>query len=746
MTSLLKKFFFSTRLMAVLFIGFAIALAFGTFIESWYSTSTARIWIYNTTWFEAIMVFFVINFAGNIKKYRLFRKEKIAVLCLHLSWILIIIGAFVTRYISFEGLMPIREGATENVFYSDKTFLTALVDGEIDGAPQRKTLQGNIIATPEAFKGDLPIKSDFNGQPFTISYVGFIKGAKEGLVPDENGKKYLKIVEAGGGIRHDHYLEDGKVANIHNTLFALNKNTKGAINIFTSDSTYQIYSPFQGNYMRMADQFKGDLAKDSLQTLQLRSLYSIGNMQFVLPDPVIKGSYEVVEIPKAEQTKEDQDALILDITTAGETVQKKILGSKGNAEFSDVFKMGGLDFRLSYGSKVYELPFKIKLNDFIAQKYPGTENSFASFMSKVTVVDERSYDYEVFMNNILDHKGYRFFQSSFHPDEKGTVLSVSHDFWGTWITYIGYTLLYIGLIGMMFYGKTRFKDLTKTLNKIKDKKKALLALVLLFSIGQITAQEKDNHDHKAWQPTQAQKDSMFQQGIVTKEHAAKFARLVVQDDGGRMKPINTFASELIRKMRFENGYQDLNPDQVLLSMMLQPRVWYDLPFIALDKKGYNDSIRKIIGVDKGVTFAKATDFFNSEGGYKLAPYLQAAYATNTPNKFEKDFKDLDLRLGLLNRALSGEILKVFPLLNDENNKWISALEYRSGKFEIRDSLYANFVKNALPYYLMSVRKSKISGDYSEPDKLLDAFSQNQINNGAEVMPSENKIKAEIFNI
>ena len=116
MTKLLKNFFFSTRLMALLFLVFATAMGLGTFIESKYSTETARIWIYNTTWFEAIMVFFVINFIGNMFRYKLFTWKKWSVLTLHLSWILIIIGAFVTRYISFEGVMPIREGRTERVF------------------------------------------------------------------------------------------------------------------------------------------------------------------------------------------------------------------------------------------------------------------------------------------------------------------------------------------------------------------------------------------------------------------------------------------------------------------------------------------------------------------------------------------------------------------------------------------------------------------------------------------------------
>src|SRR5690606_21608867 len=265
---LLKKFFFSTRLMAVLFIVFATAMAFGTFIESWYSTETARIWIYNATWFEAIMLIFVINFIGNISRYKLLRKEKWAVLLLHLSWILIIVGAFVTRYISFEGTMPIREGSTENVFYSDRTYLTVFADGEIDGERKRKVLEDKILVTAEALKSNLPWKSDFNGQPFTISYVDFIDGAKEGLIEDPNGREYLKIVEAGDGNRHEHFLENGEVANIHNVLFALNKNTPGAINITGHNGDFEIYSPYEGQFLRMADQLQGDVAKDSVQAFQ----------------------------------------------------------------------------------------------------------------------------------------------------------------------------------------------------------------------------------------------------------------------------------------------------------------------------------------------------------------------------------------------------------------------------------------------------------------------------------------------
>ncbi|XLS31005.1 cytochrome c biogenesis protein CcsA [Flavobacteriaceae bacterium M23B6Z8] len=751
MTDSLKKIFFSTKLMAVLFVTFAVAMAIGTFVENEYSTETARIWIYNAWWFEAIMVFFIINFCGNIFRYRLYKKEKWAVLTIHLSFILIILGAFVTRYISYEGMMPIREGEKENVFFSQETYLTVFADGEINGEPRRKVLKDEILVTAEGMDASLPWKSEFNGKPFSIRYKDFIPHAKEGLVLNDNGKEYLKIVEAGGGSRHDHYLESGEVASIHNVLFALNKPTPGAININTKDSLYTIESPFEGDFMRMADQYKGVLVKDSVQPLMLRSLYNTAGMQFVIPEPLVTGTYDVVQIPLEEQTDNDLDALVVEVITSKGSEEVKLLGGQGTASEPKQLKLDGLDFYLAYGSVRRELPFAIKLNDFIAEKYPGTEKGYSSYMSKVTVEDERSFDYDIYMNHVLDHKGYRFFQASFSPDEKGTVLSVNHDFWGTWITYIGYFLLYIGLLGIMFYGRTRFKDLAKSLEKVKAKKAALttvlLCLFTLHSFGQDVQEhsENDGHDHQSGEtllPSKEEVAEILERTWVSKEHAEKFGSLVIQDDGGRMKPVHTFASELVRKISKQDSYKDKSSIQVFLSMLQSPAAWYNVDFIYITKK--NDSIREIIGVPEDQKFVKATDFFDKAGNYKLAPYLESAYATNTPNQFQKGFREFDLKLGLLNRTFSGEILKIYPLPEDENNKWISAVEYRSGQYPIQDSLYSNFIDKSLRFYLMSLTRSKATGDYETSDKLVDAFKQNQLKLGEEVMPSDNKIKAEIL--
>jgi cytochrome c biogenesis factor len=124
--------FFSTKLMAVLFLVFAAAMGIATFIENDFGTQTAKALVYNSVWFEMIMLFFTINFTGNIFRYKLYKKEKWSVLFFHVAFLFILIGAGITRYISFEGIMPIKEGETSNVFFSDVTYLKVIMDDDKD--------------------------------------------------------------------------------------------------------------------------------------------------------------------------------------------------------------------------------------------------------------------------------------------------------------------------------------------------------------------------------------------------------------------------------------------------------------------------------------------------------------------------------------------------------------------------------------------------------------------------------------
>ena len=727
------SFFSSTRLMAVLFLVFALAMGIGTFIEDAYNTDTARIYIYNAKWFEAIMLLFVINFFGNIKRYQLHKKEKWATLLLHLSFIFIIIGAFVTRYISFEGMMPIREGATESRFYSDKTYLTVFVDGQHQGEMRRRTFEEQLLLSPVA-NNNFTISEKFSDIPFEIEYKDFKIGAKETIVEDPKGIHYLKMVEAGDGGRHEHYLKEGEVQSIHNILFAFNVPTEGAINIGFKDGKYTIKTPFEGDFMRMADQIKGAVAKDTTQPLMMRSLYNVANARFVFPEPAIKGKVDYVS-NNDYKTKEDA-ALTVVVKSEGQEKEVTLLGGKAKMGVPQSFKLGNLEYTLIYGSRQYDLPFSIKVNDFIANKYPGTESSYESFESKVTVEDtekKNTFDARIYMNHVLDYRGYRFFQASFDQDEKGTILSVNHDFWGTWITYIGYFLLYIGLMAILFDKNTRFGDLKKKLEKVKAKKATLTAIALFFTVFGVTAQ--GNHVHE--KPTIAQMDSLIMKYKVSEEHAAKFGKLIIQDAGGRMKPVNTFSSELLRKVSKSDTYNGLNADQVFMSMLMMDQMWYSVPIIHLSRG--NDSLRVVAGIEKSAEYAALADFFDEQGNYKLSKILEKAYKQEVPNKFEKDFMNIDKRVNLLYSALTGQILRVYPIPGDKNNKWASYLEIADIKNEELGK-----VKNVLPFYLQAAGKATETGDYKLAESLLEGLTKYQHKYGGTIMPSDDKVNAEIM--
>ena len=589
----LISFIYSTKLMAILFIAFAIAMAVGTFVENDYDTDTALIWVYNTWWFEAIMVLFVVNFIGNISRYRLLKRENWTVLVLHLSWVFIIIGAGVTRYFGNEGMISLREGETTNTYLSDRTYITIMVDGTYQGAPLRKKKQKEVLFsshTPNHYQWS----SDFKGKPFSITYKSF-KRIGEGM-----------------------------------------------------------------------------------------------------------------------------NVLVLEVVSDNQRKEVTVMGKRGVQHPPTTITLNGLQFHLSYGAREEKLPFTLTLNDFIAEKYPGTENSYASFKSKVTVSGGgETFPYDIEMNHILNYQGYRLFQSSFHPDEQGTILSVNRDFWGTLITYIGYILLFGSLLVFMFVGKSRFRKLNQQLKDLQAKR---IAIVLALCFGSLAT---------------AQTPMV----VPNKAHAEKFGAMLIQDDG-RFKPVNTFSSELLRKLSKHDTYKGLTSDQVLLSMLLSPQAWYESDIIYVKKA--NDSLHRFLGVPEGSKWVKPKDFFDANGQYKLAPLLKDIYNTNTPNQFQKDFKEVDQHIGLLNRALQGDIFKVFPVPNDPNHKWISHLDYVNDTLQITDPLYKQFVKNALPAYLILLQQATETGDYSKADKVLNNIKLQQEFYSAEVLPSPAKVQTELW--
>jgi len=295
---------------------------------------------------------------------------------------------------------------------------------------------------------------------------------------------------------------------------------------------------------------------------------------------------------------------------------------------------------------------------------------------------------------------------------------------------------------ILFDKGSRFGKLKVMLDKVKEKKAALTVITAIFlsissGFAQDNSQETDDHAHVM--ANKARVDSMILSTAVDAEHAAKFGRLVIQDAGGRMKPANTFSSELLRKLSKKDSYEGLNSDQILISMTENPALWYNAPLIYV--KPHNDSIRHIAGVKTDQEFIALTNFFDASGAYKLSPYLEAAYQAGVPDQFQKDFIETDRKVNLLYNALQGGVLRIFPIPGDKNNKWVSFPEVPESSLTGMDSVYA---RQILPIYMNALRESKATGDYTKSDELLESINSYQQKFGSDVLPSEQKINAEIL--
>ncbi len=723
--SSIKSILFSTRLMAMLFLLFAGSMAVATFIENDFGTPTARVLVYNAWWFEAIMIFFVINFVGNIFKFKLFRPKKIITLVFHLSFILILVGAAVTRYISYEGMVVIKEGETSSHLLTQRTYLQVHIDNEEVQLESDKELEFSKVK-PDFFN-KFTINTNFKGQDVSIKYVDYLENAESKFVENETGEKFLHFVESAGGERNDYYIKDGEFLVLNTTTVGFNSSSEQGVNIIEKDGKFFLGTDADGSFFKMSDKTQGLVYKDSIQQFNLLTLYNLQGLQFVIPSYALIGKEETVS------GNGNTNQLIVDVMTKGETKRVALNGGKYMIEAPSFFALGGLNFRLAYGSKYKEMPFAVKLNDFQLEKYPGSESP-KSYASEVTVIDKadgKTFDFRIFMNNILDYKGFKLFQSSYNitPEYEETRLSLNHDFWGTWITYIGYTLLYIAMTLLLFVPGSRFVNLKDKLNKI-NAKKAVLSVV--FGLATFVGFSQHN-------AAKLNIDSLLKGEIASVEHADKFGHLVIQEESGRMQPFNTFSSQLLRKVSKKDHYNEYTADQVALSMVLNPRIWYAVPMIYMEKD--NTQVRDILGVDHTQKYARLIDFFDMKGAYKLKDVVSESHKTQIKSKFQKDVINIDKRSNLLYAALDGNLFKFFPLPNDANNKWFSVVEATTAGFTGMDSTVATSI---LYLYDMELTKAIKINSYTEAAKIIDGISSFQKKHGGTVLPSKKQVHFEVL--
>ncbi len=712
------------KLTGILLILFTVSIGVATFIENDFGTLAAKAKVYNARWFELVYLLLAVNLTGSIFKHKMYSKKKLTILLFHISFLIILLGSAVTRYMGYEGAMNIREGSSSNEFQSNETYISIWAEDD----NMKVFTEQEVIPIPgkvSGFTTDLTLGS----HNINFNIIDYFTNAIEIYVEEEGGEEIVNIVVSDNKSNgKSYYINRGQLIQFGDYTFAFETDFEGeGINILKKEGQLFLIASDSIEHTDMKSEQKTTLIPDSSHLLIPMDIYKSGNYSFGL-----KQYYEsaVKKLTSSDQKNNTShlDAFLAKISVDDQSKDIYVYGGKGYVTRNTEVELNGVKVEINFGSKLIKLPFSLKLDDFMLERYPGS-NSPASYASNITLIDEANelvMPYRIYMNNVLNYRGYRFFQSSYDQDEMGTVLSVSHDSPGTIITYIGYLMMTIGMILSIFIKNSRFSTLMKLSSRLRQSRKQLIT-ALLISVVATTLSFNAN----------AQNDQDSEIPVIDKEHAEAFGKLLVQDKEGRIKPLNTVASEVLRKIYRKNTYYDMSPEQVFLGIMSFPEIWEKAPIIKLTHPQLKDFL-SIEG--KYAAFCQIIDL--KSGTYKIIDFVERAYAKKPAqrNKFDKDIMQVDERANIFYMVFFRSILRVFPIPNDANNTWVSS-DHAGDFINRKDSV---FVATILSSYFNEVRKAAQSGDWTAADSHLESIKEFQQLYGKEILVTESKIKMELF--
>ena len=782
--SLLSIFYSFWVILPIMFF-YALSCAVATFIENDYGTIAARAIVYNSWWFALLHIYLIVALIASFIHYHSLPRKKYASALLHLSFIIIIIGAGITRYFGKEGMFIISENQKADFYYSSENYINI---SAIDENWQK--------AQPQFVSADISVYGTFFAKP-----------------------KINEVVEIFGKPLH------------------------------------------------------------------------IVSKDIALTPPN----------PQEENLKNREMLLTLEVSYNGDMQEITLLGGLGGSNEHRILRVeiGGMKFGFHWGAKKVDLPFQIRLLEFEKKTYAGTENP-SSYASQIEVLDKNDkilFPFRIYMNHTLDFGGYRFYQSNYYFDDETnsytSVLSVNNDP-GKIPTYIGYALLILAGLLVLFDKNGRFRTLAKYLHnaesstqssdfsnpkesRAKDRVKSNANSVVNSNVDlKIDSKTISKTDSKANSKTkskidsktdststkrgrpkkmqetnQAEKntnkttkkstlkssiigialasltliattqntiaDSSKTQNIQThssskqatqkstqstsqvpqnphpnmqdmslpsadslnlsptlekalndarispyllkdediqerqnllktnaSEFQARFGKIQVQDFAGRIKPFDTIAMEFVHKIHKKDGFSGLSNVEILLGIIAFPNDWMRVKFIATD----TPRLREILGTPKDKKYVSWLDIYDSNlGESKLHNYLAetSRIPASEHSKFDKDVIAVSERFEIFTNTQNLLTLRIFP--DRESKRWFSPSELmvlymqkmlneeQSKLFEVQASMI-----NMLQF---SVLEGTITNSWKNANIALKAIESYQESNGGSDYLSQSQVEWEV---
>jgi len=356
--------------------------------------------------------------------------------------------------------------------------------------------------------------------------------------------------------------------------------------------------------------------------------------------------------------------------------------------------------------KLHELPFTLRLDSFRIVYHEGTMAA-ADYESYLTLIDGHSEQKAIVsMNNICSNCGIRLYQSSYDDDSQGTVLALNSDPWGIPVTYLGYALLFLALIWILFDPKGAYRAV---LRSPLLKRGALVIGFAFMTVG----------------------GSMATPRVFPKETAKKFGQLnILYND--RISPMQTYALDFTKKISGKRRYNGFSAEQVLTGFVFFPEDWSAEPIIKV--KG--SELRQTLNLESRAT---ANDFFR-HSGYILGPYIQKYYQGQQQNALYKQAAQVDDRLMLIMELQQGTPIKILPYTAHGKTTWYAPTDdVDTLTVPADDRLF-------MGTFFVLLYEEIMKENWTQVDKYIDKLLAYQQKNGGQSIPSPSRLKAEhIYN-
>lgn len=349
-----------------------------------------------------------------------------------------------------------------------------------------------------------------------------------------------------------------------------------------------------------------------------------------------------------------------------------------------------------------KLPFELRLESFDVKYHDGTRAE-ADYVSRFTITDGGATQRaEVSMNNVWKYRSVRFYQSSYDPDMRGSILALNSDPWGIPVTYAGYALLFLSLVWLLVDPKGVFRRLFKS----DIMRRGVLSVMAVCAMSQAAGAAN----------------------TLPRETADRLGRLnILYND--RVCPLQTFAVDFTKKLCGSARYGDYTPEQVLAGFIFYGDEWSAEPIIRVKNGPLRDALQ-LPGR------CSVNTFFNQVmGGYILGPYLNEYYHGHN-DKFHKQVADIDDRLMMVMELRRGTLLRVFPFTSGGKTTWYSPTE------NITDTLVDEAHRKYMQNVFSLIYGEVLAGSYGNVDKILDKMLKYQQLNGGSSLPSAAQVKAE----